>query len=278
MAAISDLSDLINRETGGNSGTPENLWFHKVARIAGAAATAPIAGRMASLWTYGGSPSAGVAPGAWANPTNATAGALKQTDPGGGREKWLTGLFAGGLAAGTLIIYDRLGHIGNLNGTTTTAQTFTGTVTRYTDGVGNMAWIEIYTIIGTTGTTVTISYTDTGSASGNISSAVVIGGTGFREVTRVLPLPLASGDTGIISVENADLLASTATAGAFGVTIGHPLAFVTISAAGASGWRDFSTGFPGFPEIQTGACLSFLWLPVTTTAPELIGCLSFVEA
>ena len=62
MAAIADLSDLINRSTGGNSGTPDNLFFFKRARVAGAAATAPIAGRPASLWTYDGQPSAGTAP------------------------------------------------------------------------------------------------------------------------------------------------------------------------------------------------------------------------
>jgi hypothetical protein len=278
MAAIADLSDLLNRSTGGNSGTPENLWWHKEARVAGAAATAPIAGRYASLWTYDGHPSAGVAPTTWANPTNSTAGALKQTDPGGGRQKWFTGGFATGLNAGTLILYDRLGHIGNLNATTTTAQTFTGSITRYTSGVGNIAWLEIYTIIGTTGTTVTMSYTNTTPTSGRTSAAVTIGGTGFREVTRCLMLPLQSGDTGITSVENVDLLASTATAGAFGLTIAHPLAYYTIGAAGAAGWRDYSTGNPGIPEIQTGACLALLWVPQTTTAPEFIGALSFVEA
>ena len=46
MAAIANLSDLVNRMTGGNSGTPENIWFHKIARHDGAVVAAvPIAGR-----------------------------------------------------------------------------------------------------------------------------------------------------------------------------------------------------------------------------------------
>jgi hypothetical protein len=32
MAALTDLSDLINRQSGGNSGNPNNLYFHKIGR------------------------------------------------------------------------------------------------------------------------------------------------------------------------------------------------------------------------------------------------------
>jgi len=283
VTALTDLSDLVNKATGGNSGTPENLWFHKVARIAGAAATAPIAGRTASLWTYDGLPAAGVAPTTAAIPNNTTNGGLKQTNPGGGRQKFMFSAWATGLVAGTLVLYDRLLHIGGLSGTTTTAQnvqtaTPSPALTRYTNGSGNMAWIEIYTIIGTTGTTVTMNYVDQDGNTGVTSPAVTIGGTGFREVTRCIFLPLASGDTGIQAVESVDLLATTGTAGNFGVTIGHPLAYIGIGMPGGGGWRDFSTGLPGIPEIQTDACLAFLWFPNTTTAPEVMGGLSMVES
>jgi len=277
MAAITDLSDLINKSTGGASGTPDNLFFHKVARVGGAAATAPIAGRPASLWTYDGSPSAGAAPGAWANPTNTTAGSLKQADAGGSRQKFLTQVFATGLVAGTLLLYDRLGHNSNLDGTATAAQTFTGTITRYTNGVGNIMWLEIYTIIGTSATTVTVQY-DGVLGNNQTSPAVAIGGTGFREVTRCLMVPLVSGDTGVIAIDNVDLVASTTTAGAFGATIAHPLAYIGVGGAGYPGWRDFTTGLPGIPEIVDGACLSLLWYPATTTIPEIFGSISMVES
>lgn len=278
MAALTDLSDLINRATGGNSGTPENLWFYKVARDGGAAATATISGRPASLWRYDGQPSAGATPTTVAAPDNTTTGGLKQTDPGGGRTKWLTQFWAAGLNAGTVILYDRLLHIGGLSATTTTAQTVGGTLTRYTDGVGNMAWCEIYTIIGTTATTITMSYTDQGGASGNTSAAVAFGGTNNREVSRVIMLPLASGDTGIQAVASVTVLASTTTAGNFGLTVGHPLAYANIDCSGTVGWRDFVSGLPGMPEVKTDACLALLWIPTTTTAPELFGGCAFVEA
>lgn len=278
MTAIADVSDLVNRSTGGNSGTPENLWFQKVARVAGAAATAPIAGRPASLWTYDGIPGGGSAPGATAIPTSATAGAIPFTDPGGGRQKWLTQAFATGLVGGTLVLYDRLLHQSNLSGTTTTAQTVGGTITRNTGGDGNIAWIEIYTTIGTTATTVTMEYTNQAGTGSRVSAAVAIGGTGFREVTRCIMMPLVAGDTGIQSVQNIDLVATTGTAGAMGVTIAHPIAYMGIGAPSAPGWRDFTTGLPGIPEIDAGACLSLLWYPQTTTAPELFGSIATIEA
>jgi len=281
MTALNDLSALINRATGGNSGTPENMWFHKAARIAGATATAPIAGRWASLWTYDGCPGAGVAPTTAAIPDNTTAGGLQQTDPGGGRQKFMYSAFASGLNAGTLLLYDRLLHIGGLNGTTATAQDVqttspTPALTRYTNGLGNIAFAEVYTIIGASGVTIVMSYVDDADNTGD-SPAVVFGGTGFREVTRAIMLPMNGGDKGIKAVKTVTH-ATTGTAGNYGVTIGHPLAYIGIGAPGGAGWRDFSTGMPGIPEILTDACLAFLWLPATTTAPELFGCLSMLES
>lgn len=279
MTAITNLSDLVNLSTAGNSGTPENLVFHKQARVAGTAATAPIAGRPASLWTYDGSPGAGVAPTTVAIPDNTTNGGLKQADPGGSREKWLTQFWATGLVGGTLLLYDRLLHIGGLSGTTATAQTVAGTLTRYTDGLGNFAWAEIYTQIGASSSTITMSYTDQGGSSGtpnSTSPAVAFGNTGFREVTRCIMLPLEAGDTGLKYIASVTH-ATTGTAGNYGVTIGHPIAYAGIGTAGAAGWRDFVSGLPGIPEIQTDACLAFLWFPITTTAPEIFGGISTVE-
>lgn len=277
MAAIADLSDLVNRMTGGASGTPENLWLQKQPRRAGAAPATPIAGRWISLWMYDGQPAAGAAPGAVAVPTNATNGSLKQADPGGGREKWLVGLGLAGLAPGTVMLYDRLLHISGLNGTTTTAQAVGGTLTRYTNGVGNMIAIEIYTQIGATGTTVTAEYTDQGGTASQVTPTIVIGNTGFREAERMLWFPLASGDSGVQAVANVDLLATTGTAGDFGVTVAHPLGYAEIAATGMGPWRSFIDG-QGIVEIETGACLALAFLANGTGLIDLMGAVSMVEA
>ena len=281
MAALTDLSDLINRQTGGNSGTPDNLFFHKVPRVAGVAATAPIAGRGASLWQYEGMPTGGAVPTSAAIPDRTTTGALPFTAPGGGREKWLIGAAIAPSVSGVFLLYDRLFHIGGLNATLTTAQTVQGStptpaLTRNTGGVGNFAFYEIYTAIGATGTTLTMTYTDQDGNTGQ-TSTINIGATGFREVTRAQRIPLAAGDSGLRAIQQVQLTASTATAGNFGITIAQPLAWIPVGAAGVMGWRDYTTGLPGIPAIDPNACLSLLFIPSAATAPELLGSLAFVE-
>jgi hypothetical protein len=58
MTALASLSDIANRRTGGNSGTPEDITFFRLPRLQGG--TAPVAtviGRYTSLWGYAGMPS-----------------------------------------------------------------------------------------------------------------------------------------------------------------------------------------------------------------------------
>ena len=277
MGAIADLDTLLNLITGGGAGAPETVWWFKDSRVGAAAAPATVAGRWTSLWAYDGQPSDGAAPGAAANPTNATSGALKQTDAGGGRQKYLISAAAGNNAAGTLILYDRLLHNSGLSGTTTTAQTVGGTLSRNTGGVGNIAWAEVYTAIGTTATTYTCSYTNEAGTSGRTSQAVAIGGTGAAEAQRILPMSLAQGDRGVRAVASITLAASTLTAGSFGVTIAQPLILVPLGVVGMGGIRDLITTLDIAP-IAAGACLAWAWHANGTTAPILMGHANFVEA
>lgn len=283
MAALTDLSDLINRSTGGNSGTPQNVFWHKTNRVAGTVATTPVAGRMESLWRYDGQPAGGAAPTTGAIPDNTTVGALPFTSPGGSRQSWMTQAWCTGLNAGTLILYDRLFHIGGLSGTTITAQSVQGSpaspaLTRNTGGVGNMVFAEIYTAIGATARTITMDYTDDAGNSGSTSVATGIGGTGFNAVNRAILLPLASGDNGVRAVNTVTLSATTGTAGNFGIVIAKPIAYLGVGFPGCPAWRDFVSGLPGIPEIESGACLSLLWVPNTAAVPEMFGGYSIVEA
>ena len=93
MAALTDLSDVVNRLSGGNSGTPEApfLWIDN--RIGSAAAAATVTGRWTSLWRYNRTwnPTSALPPSTVAAPTAATNGAFPVTNAGGGRTKWLLG-------------------------------------------------------------------------------------------------------------------------------------------------------------------------------------------
>lgn len=274
--ALTDLSDVINRVTGGNSGTPETIFWYKDPRVGAAAATAQVAGLLWSLWQFNGVPSGGVAPSSVAIPDNDLAGGLRQTDPAGGRKKRLLGMTAASMNAGTLILYDRLLHIGGLNGTTLTAQTVGGTLTRYTDGAGNQIWVEINTALGSTGTTISAAYTDQGGDAGT-TAAAVIGGTNYREAQRMIVLPLATGDSGVQGVTSVTLAGTTGTAGDFGVVIAHPLLHIPLSLAGVGVARDLIAGLPNITEILTDACLALAWIPNTAAAPAVCGSLTMIE-
>jgi hypothetical protein len=281
MAALTDLSDLIHRQSGGSNGNPNNLFWHKVPRVAGVAATAPIAGRGCSLWTYDGMPAGGAVPTSAAIPDRSTTGALPFTAPGGSRDLHSIGASVTPLTAGVYLLYDRLFHIGGLAGNSTADQTIQGSpaspaLTRNTGGAGNMAWYEIYTAIGTSTTTLTMTYTDQDGNTGQ-TSTINIGATGFREVTRAQRIPLAAGDTGMRAVEKVRLTASTGTAGDFGITIAQPLAWIPVGSAGTMGWRDYTTGLPGIPVPDPDACLAVMFIPAVATAPEVWGCFATVE-
>lgn len=274
MTAFADLSEFVNRSTGGNSGLPELISFFKESRVGGAAAAAPIAGRAISLFEYEGSPAHGAPPGAVAVPTNTTNGGMKQADPGGAREKWLSASAGVASATGTLIIYDRLLHISGLDATNTATQAVGGALTRYTSGAGNQIWVEIYTQIGATGTTAVVNYTDqAGGAS--VSPSFNIGATGLREAQRMIPVPLASGDTGVQGVVNVDLLATTGTAGNFGITVVHPLVVLPIATVAVGSIASFMDG--PFVEIETDACLCLMFIPAGTTVPSFFGNLFMCE-
>ena len=277
MGNVTDLSDLLNRSSGGASGAPENIFFFKIARVGGAAAAATVTGRLNSFWRYEGSPGAGEIPTTAENPSKSTSGAIVFTNASAGFEKWITHIAAGSLNAGTLILYDRLAQVGGFDSTLTTEQTVnTPSLTRNTNAIGNIMFAEIHSQLGATNRNLTVEYVSDGDVTA--SSTVQMGATSFREVNRVLMLPVAGGHRGVKTVNKLVLNGSTGTAGNFSIVIGRPLAWVPIGVAGGTGWRDFTTGLPGLPKIDDNACLSFLWLASTTVAPEIFGALSTIQA
>lgn len=286
---ILDVSDLINLATGGNSGTPEQINFYKSGLQNGAAITGtPIIGRLSSMWRWDGAPGAAsqTAPTTATVLTNATAGSLQQVTPGGGRKKRLLGMVASGLVAGTLIVYDRLIQHGGLSGTTTGSistnfpSSTTPALTRFTSGVGVEAWAEIYGVLGATGTTWKLSsYTNSAGATTHVSQLITIGNTNAKEVDRILPVALASGDKGVQSVQAVQLTASTLLAGNFGLTMAYPLVSLPLPMVGVGALHS-SFLLPGGPTdlgASSDCCLAFAWYPNTVTAPQVFGSLYFLE-
>jgi hypothetical protein len=276
MAAVSDLSDLVNRMTGGNSGTPENIFWYKYPSIGGTQ-VARDTNSYGSSWKLEGFPGSGATPTTAAVPTNSTAGAIPFTNPGGGREKWLVQAAFGCDFTQTpaILVYDRLLHWGGGDGTDTLSQTVGGSLTRNTGGVGNQIWVEIYSDVGATTRTITATYTNQ-AGTGSRSATADIGGTRFNEAGTAIPMSLQSGDTGVQSVQSVILSASTGTAGDFGITIARPIAYLSGGPGAAN--RDFTTGPGGMPEIETNACIAFFHPIIGSTAVGFQGMFATVEA
>lgn len=282
MAALTDLSALVNRVTGGNNGNPQHLTTWIDSRVGAAAAQAPVGNRWTSLWQYnatlGGS---GELPAAATNPARNVAGAFGQNDPTGGRQLWLLGIEGYSSIAANYLIYDRLAQVGGLSGTVTTAQTCNISSTRYNTAqtaVGVQIAVEIGVAVGATATTISASYTNQDGTAGRTTKLTAFGGTGNREIQRILFLPLADGDTGVLSVQSVTVTATTGTAGNFAVLLIKPLLQVGTSYAGGCFIRDAVTNAPALPEVLTGACLSAMFIGPGTAIPQIMMTLHMVEA
>lgn len=292
MAEFANLSEVLNRLSGG-TGTPEALFINKYTgtRNGGTGISLQI-GKFMSAWMVdGGTPGAGVAPGAVAVPTSATAGAIPFTNASGGREKrLLAGMFSWGSANAPtsdamtdIFLYDRLLHQSNLSGTITTAQNVQSgsgvSLTRSTSGEGNEIWLEVYTAgVGSTVRTATCSYTNQAGTAGRTTQVTPFGGTSLVAGTSVMEasrMYLQAGDTGVRSVETLTLSGSTGTAGVFGVTIAHRLGQFPVHDGVAI--VDFTYGDSGTPVIEDGACLAMMWRPDSSTTVPIMGVLATAE-
>lgn len=284
MAAIADLSTLINKVSGG--GVTETLFFNKNQRINTTNISSMANGRLHSLWRFDGYPSGGAIPTSAAIPDNTTTGSLKQASNTTGYEKFIYSFCVGGLYAGNFLLYDRLMHCGGLVADITSEQTVQGDpaspgLTRYNTNstcIGNMILVEVYTALGVTTRSITASYTNQDGTAGQTTVAMQIGGSGYNNVSRAMLLPLAAGDTGVQAVKSVTLSASTGGPGNFGVSIIRPLAMIGTIETGGSGFRDFTVGLPGLPKVENGACLALLTVVGNTTANDIYGGLSLVES
>ena len=187
-----------------------------------------------------------------------------------------------GLAGATVVAIDLLNVSGGLSGTVTTEQTTnlpSAPLTRNTGGDGVMIGLVIYTAIGTTGTTISVRYTNQDGTPNRVSTVTSFGGTGFREAARLILIPLAAGDSGVRSVEGVTLTATTGTAGNFGVCLFKPL--MTFSLESTTGTMPIdavsSGGMIGsMAEFDDDACLTFM--AFNPVAQAISGALLLAEA
>jgi hypothetical protein len=186
---------------------------------------------------------------------------------------------ASAIATGVYFIIDRLSHQGGLSAIVTTAQTTnlpTAALTRYTDGVGVMIGLTLYSAIGATATTVTASYTNQAGTAGKTTVAQSFGGSFTNNAHRMIFLPLEAGDTGVRSVESVTVSATTGGAGNFGVTLFKILGAICLDNLQNTSVNDIITGgfIGGIPSFSDSAHLGLLSLLNTSTTTGSVSILT----
>lgn len=201
--------------------------------------SAQAAGSFIDLLTAAGNPPAGAVP-ATGNGTyydRTSQSALLVPQPATGQTLYLAAFEDIAQNQGVLILYDRIWANSGFSGTLTTPQNVPTppTLPRWSPGTGVQCWLEVYTALGSTSVTATLSYTNEQGQSGRTASLTIPASMGAN---RMLPFPLQAGDRGVQTVQGVTLSASTGTAGNFGLTLLRRLPALRSLGANTGEYRD----------------------------------------
>jgi len=186
----------------------------------------------------------------------------------------ITGVATG--VPGQLMLVDMQGYYPGISLNSATAQTLIGTPTlRYTNGVGVRAFFVTTTASGATAHNIAMSYTNQSATAGRslpvtvactasaIAGHLTHSGTAANNYGPFLPL--ASGDTGIKSVQSVTISAASG-AGVGALVLARPLMTLPLTAVSIATERDFLNQLPSLPRIYDGACLTWLYFAGAATA------------
>ena len=221
MTDFATTSDVVSAlAAAGSSGAGARLNFYKTSITA-------VASNWYSGWQEGGVPVAGATPSTWATCTSALQGAyngmMVNASPATLRLLW--GSVVQANVGQSKWIIDRLGHMGGMSGTVTTAQstgangnTAAWAGVRCASNYSDVEWyLEWYVATGSSGVNATCAVTYNDNSTGN---ATVIALPATVPAYRMYAIQPPAGTTGkwIKSVDSVTLSGTTGTAGSFGVT------------------------------------------------------------
>lgn len=174
-----------------------------------------------------------------------------------------------------LMLVDMQGYYPGINMNLPTSQTLLGTPTlRYASGAGIRASLVVTATTGATAHNLSMSYTNQAGTAGRtlpvtvsctasaITPHITHAGTGANNYGPFLPL--ASGDTGIQSVQSVQLSAASL-AGTAALVLYKPLMTIPLTTATIASERDFLNQIPSLPQIKDGACLTWLYFAGAAT-------------
>ena len=242
-----------------------------------------ITGSPTSLWRSAGFPAQGAIPTTAAVCDATLTGALPLRTKTVDQDRVLSKMAVAMVTIGnTLIVEDRLMHMGGLLGNVATAQTVNIDISanlasnNLAERIGSADYSEIqwylewYLDTGSTAVTPTVQVTfhddTTGSVNVDVLGAIIIPAT--VRAGRRYKLNPTNGKY-IKSIQTVTLSATTGTAGNFGVTAVKPL--TTMSAVIANILSTFDWSFLNLPKICDDACVSFSIIPATTSSGVIAG-------
>lgn len=232
-----------------------------------------VAGQLHSVWKQGGIPGAGSDPaGTPGAATSSTAGGIVLQNEASDY-KYLLRLEATANQNCTLIVYDRLVGVGGLAlGSTGDKTVSSAALTRYTDGVGVEAWLELTTAsTANVGVVSMNSYTDSGDAS-SVGGSVTFAAAA-QNIDSMFVLPLAAGDVGVKAVSTINVGTATTTGVANLLLVKRLFQIPLLANVGTV--IDYTRGYPGMPRLFDGATLALAIVAGGTTATTIQGVMTF---
>ncbi len=284
-AGFSSLSDLISEATAGAK--RREFQFLKNGATGVVAVTN-------SLWGLGAMPPAGAnasnAPGGDA-PTDATTGAFPFTNPtGGDTQHFVSGYPLASVAGNTLLLYDRLFAVNKTMASTAT-ESVTGVPTRYQSSTpanadyagGNFLFVEVggTALAATAHNWTTCLYRNqAGTDAQTLPSLTGNSGAIVRRLDHPVGqwfAPLATGDTGVMDLNQMQCSASVAT-GVINFVIGHPIAWMPCPVINMVCVSDGINSAFNLARIFDDAALAFLEVcKPATTATNYTGSVTTVS-
>ncbi len=229
------------------------------------------AGFYASLWRATGAPAQGAIPAAAAQCTKALTGAISFTNPTAPDLLYLAKAQITAQNVGTnIVVMDRLAHMGGLVGNVATLQTVSLAPATTRANYNEMLWfVEIYTDIGTTATTLTVNYVDENDANKQITGLAIGATTNSQNrAARLIPVyPIDN--VPIKSITSCQLTATTGTAGNFGFTVAVQKADMVTG--GAYIMSEYDWAKLNIKQVKDDACLWIVVFCNTTTTGAVIG-------
>lgn len=273
---FASLSDLIAEASAGKM---RKFHLQKVGTTGVVAATN-------SLWGVGAQPAAGAVGGAAPGGTvhdDTNTGTFLFTNPtGGDTQHFVSAQILASVAGNQLLLYDRLFSMAKVV-TNAAAEAVTGVPTRYQNTTagqqdsigGNFLFMETTTVLPATAHNWTVcTYRDQDDAAATLPS---LAGNASNIVNRLdMPTsqwfaPLASGDTGVKNLTQAQISIALASGGV-NFVIGHPIAWIPCPIINTLIPTDAIAGSFQLERIFDDACLAFLEVTkAATTATTYTG-------